>query len=314
MPRPSGWKPLSYTVIAHICGRIIRGDQPAEIARDHRIDKASLRTIKLSLAATGVDVPRFLCMPTAEKRAEVARLVRTTRMTNQEIRRAVGLPYTTMPRAYRFAYYRELEKEGRPIPRCDCGDVFEHTQLCPFRGLRGPGRREGELEDADVRGIMQDLRDGLHHTDIMERHQIGARIVWRIGKRMTKTERSNRRRNRVSPKTRQERQRQASEGGKSIFERLGKAISRIDPAIRDDVHQMMAIEVLDGKLTEREAVKRLSEFVTKAYGQGIDRWRSLPLDGDGTGDELSLSERLADDAALAAFDEVELASADPADW
>lgn len=314
MPRQDGWRPLSYTVIAHICGRIIRGDLPGEIARDHRIDKVSLRSIKLSLAATGVVVPRFRCMPTAEKKAEIARLVRTTRMTNQEIRRAVGLPYTTMPRAHRFAYYRELEKEGRPVPRCDCGDVFEHTHLCPFRGLRGPGRRERELEDTDIRGIMQDLRDGLHHTEIMERHQIGARIVWRIGRRMTKSDRSKRKRNRVSPKAREERQRQALEGGNSLFERLGIAINRVDPEIRDDVHQMMAIEVLDGRLTEKEAIKRLSQFVTKAYGQGVDRWRSVSLDSDGAGDEMSLSERLADDTALAAFDEVEMVSADPADW
>lgn len=313
MPRAAGWKPLSYPMIAHICGRIIRGDQPVEIARDHRITKASLHKIKASLAATGVVVPRFLRMSSAEQKAEVARLLRTTRMTNQEIRRAVGLACTTMPRERRFAYYRELEKEGKPVPRCECGDVFEHSHLCLFRGSRGNGRREGELEDTDIRGILQDLRDGLHHTEIMERHQIRAAIVWRIGGRMTKTDRSKRKRNLVSPKTREERKRQALEGGNSLFETLGRAINRIAPEIRDDVHQMMAIEVLDGRLTEKEAIQRLSHFVTKAYGQGVDRWRSVSLNDCGAGDELSLSERLADDAALAAFDEVELASAGSAD-
>lgn len=311
MPRPVGWKPLSYTMIAHICGRIIRGDQPVEIARDHRITKACLHKIKASLAATGVVVPSFLRMPSTEQKAAVTRLLQTTRMTNQEIRRAVGLTSTCMPRKRRFAYYRELEKEGKPVPRCECGDVFEHSHLCLFRGTRGTGRREGALDDADIRQILQDFRDGLRHIEIMERNSIGPYVLQRVKKRMTTRDRLQRKRNFVSQSRQEELRRQARAAGDSLFRRIGACLTGVDATIRDDVHQLIMVTLYDGRLAEEDAIRRKREFVTKAYAQADDRWQTTPLDG--MGDELSLSERLADDAALAAFDEVELAAAGTAE-
>jgi len=38
MPRPVGWKPLSYTKIAEICGRLTMGGCRNQVARELGVD------------------------------------------------------------------------------------------------------------------------------------------------------------------------------------------------------------------------------------------------------------------------------------
>lgn len=303
MPRPKGWKPLNYTTLATICGRLVRGDPYGDIVRDHGIQICTCRHLRSALEATGLEIKRATTLP-EDLDSKINHLVRTTLMTNQQIRNHLALNGTHAVRARRRAYHKELRSAGLPVPRCKCGDDFQHEHRCGYWRTKGL-RPFCDIDEAERVEIQAAWMAGTPKKQLLVSYQVSQSTLVKIIAAVPARQRKKRRLNYVSA-TRQSHQREAARADAAgLFARLGEWLARnVPPEVAEDVRQSMLVDILAGKLTEAQAKSRKREFVAKAYSVENNPWKTVSLDEE-LDDGLSLAERLEDEEALAAFDELE---------
>lgn len=297
MPRPTGWKPLSYTTIAQICGRLILGHDRRAIERECGATGATVGHLADVLLALGALTPTRRVQLTADQDETIWRLIKTTRMTNHQIRKVVGLTSSTAVRKRRVAHHSELRAKGLPVPLCECGDEFQHSHKCRVMSLCPKPILETDRAD-----VLADLIAGANASDIAKRYDVGRKWVERLQRQLSKSQRAKRVRA-ISMRRRATGLRAvASKRSADLYARLEAVVPRGLPAeVRSETIQEMALEILDGQVTESEAVQRLKAFTSGAYRQLGDPWQNISLDADRDG--LTLGECLEDETALLAFDE-----------
>lgn len=293
MSRPKGWKPLSYTTLARICAKLVKGESRTTIAKECNIKAHTIGCMKRAMEKEGLKIASLARSITPEQDSAVLDMIRNTRMTNQEIAAAVGLSSTCVPRFRRRRYYQELAEAGEPVPLCECGDVFQHPQRCNYRQYRRSGRGLHEIDETEREEIRAKYRAGVSSQEVKKAHHLGpwaAQLLWQ---QMSSHDQRARKRNYVHPKVRRRRRAAATHHADGLLHRLRSCFpSHTDPLIREEAIQTMIVEILSGQVTEQKAIVSRSSYVRRAYAQTSDRRMLMSLD------DTNLFDQIADESSL----------------
>lgn len=302
MPRPKGWKPLSYTVIAQICGQIVLGKRRAEIARTFGVQPHTVQHFKQTLVQMGAAAyhetePKL----SLETDAAIHDLIRSTRLTNFQIYKRLSLSCTEPVRRRRKTYHDELRLCGKPVPLCGCGDEFQHAHRCRFM-LRGPK----PVKESDSDDVIAELVAGDRLEEVQRRYRLGQIVAAGLLKQLSRSQKNIRRRNIAARRAATKRRNELAP--EAVLGRIQAGVPATLPSeVRNEVIQVMAVDVLEGLLTIDDALGRVRSYTSKAY-RSLGDWRNVSIDAERDG--LSLGDLIEDESAMEAFaemDEMELA-------
>lgn len=300
MPRPTGWKPLSYTTIAKICGRLVLGDAPSTVAKAAGASRATVMHLKKILLAMGA-APNAQELPIETDRL-IFELFRTTSLTDYGIAKKLGLRAKNLSpiRRRRSRYYEQLRSQGLTVPLCKCGSEFQHLHPCPYRQA---GTRASVGSD-DKGDAVKALIAGKPRAEIGKAFNYSMRSIEKFVRRLSPDQRKQRAANLKALRLQAVLSRKARKRSDGLFARLDTCLSRsLDPETRAETLQTMALDILSGAIAEEQAIKQLRSYTNRAYRNQGDPWRNVSIDADYNG--LSLGDLLEDESALEAYEQLD---------